>query len=75
MEPMIIGPGQGRAFGNGRDVVARDKIRGIKKGRRSKEEGYLIQPGGGLRRERALGGFLEEVISELEAGGVLLVRG
>lgn len=54
--------------------MARVEVRGSKKSRRNTEEGHLIEPGDGLRGERALGCFLEEVISELGAGGFLQVR-
>lgn len=55
MEPTIVGPGQGRTSGNGRDGVARAEVGGSIKGRRNTE--HLIEPGCGVRCGRALAGL------------------
>lgn len=47
---------------------------GKHEGQEEHREGHLIEPEGGVRCENALGGFLEEVISELGTGEVLQVR-
>lgn len=63
---MTIGPGHGRAPSNKRDRVGRAEVGRSMKGRRS-PECYLIEPGGW--QGRGLGGFLEEVASEMGTGG------
>lgn len=70
--PTTIDSGYGRAPCDRRERVGRAKVGRSIKGRRSTEEGYIIEPG--CWQGRGLGGLMEDLISELGTGRVLQVK-